>query len=130
MVDLTDPQSPASQTVHPLWPFNLLRSSRVTAPGCQTMFVAFCSAIGRRALARSVPGWQALANFVLALACTHGVSQKTTGWCRLPGDRLSTEAFRTHGSCGPDQSLHRTQPGRFAVVRGAAAGRTRLPRRL
>ena len=58
------------------------------------MFVAFCSAIGRRALARSVPGWQAPANFVLALACAHGVSPKTTGWCRLHGDRLSTEAFR------------------------------------
>ena len=127
MVDLPDPESPVSHTVHPLWPFNLLRSSRVTAPWCQTMFVAFCSAIGRRALARSVPGWQALANFVLALACTHGVSPKTTGWCRLPGDRLSTEAFRTHGSCGPDQALHRTQPGRLAARPGSCSGPDTTP---
>ena len=112
-----------SHTVHPLWPFSLLRSSRVTAPWCQTMFVAFCSAIGRRALARSVPGWQALANFVLALACAHGVSPKTTGWSPPPGgDRLSTEAFRRMARVALIKALHRAQPGRVAALRVSCSG--------
>src|SRR5262249_40109672 len=31
--------------MQPRWPFSASRSARVTAPGCQTMLVAFCSAI-------------------------------------------------------------------------------------
>src|SRR5690242_15485815 len=45
MVDLPEPESPVSHTVAPLCPFSFSRSSRFTAPWCQTMFVAFCSAM-------------------------------------------------------------------------------------
>ena len=45
MVDLPEPERPVNQTVAPRCPFSRSRSARVTAPWCQTMFVAFCSAM-------------------------------------------------------------------------------------
>src|SRR5438876_12128326 len=58
MVDFPEPERPVNQTVALRCPLRRSRSARVTAPWCQTMLVAFCSAIGpvlyrsRRGLAR------------------------------------------------------------------------------
>src|SRR6187549_403514 len=45
MVDLPLALRPVIHTVTPFWPRSFSRSSRVTEPSCQVMFVAFCSAI-------------------------------------------------------------------------------------
>src|SRR5207253_5352419 len=45
MVDFPEPERPVNQTVALRCPLRRSRSARVTAPWCQTMLVAFCSAM-------------------------------------------------------------------------------------
>src|SRR5262245_34092427 len=147
MVDLPEPERPVSHTVAPLCPFSFSRSSRLTAPWCQTMFVAFCCAIGARALARAAPGGKGarddralrqdaaradapLADETARSRARRGIlGERGAGDLRAIGVEIAGERRIVAAGAGWNQVARHDVTCAHADLEGAAERRVRLPAR-